>query len=68
MALRHPVPVARQIASLCEAAPGRLSFGVGIGGEDRHEIEICGVDPATRGRRTDESLEVLLPLLAGERE
>jgi len=67
LALRHPLPVARQIASLCESAPGRLSLGVGVGGEDRHEIEICGVDPATRGRRTDESLALLRPLLAGER-
>ena len=67
LALRHPLPVARQIASLCESAPGRLSLGVGVGGEDRHEIEICGVDPKTRGRRTDEALAVLRPLLAGER-
>lgn len=66
LALRHPVPVARQISSLCESAPGRLVLGVGVGGEDRHEIEICGVDPATRGRRTNECLEVLRGLLSGE--
>ncbi|MAI26252.1 MAG: LLM class flavin-dependent oxidoreductase [Myxococcota bacterium] len=66
LALRHPVPVARQIASLCESAPGRLVLGVGVGGEDRHEIEICGVDPSTRGRRTNECLEVLRGLLSGE--
>jgi alkanesulfonate monooxygenase SsuD/methylene tetrahydromethanopterin reductase-like flavin-dependent oxidoreductase (luciferase family) len=66
LALRHPLPVARQIASLCESAPGRLVLGVGIGGEDRHEIEICGVDPKTRGRRTNETLVALLGLLAGE--
>ena len=66
LALRHPVPVARQIATLCEAAPGRLLLGVGVGGEDRHEIEICGVDPRTRGRRTDESLVALRGLLSGE--
>jgi alkanesulfonate monooxygenase SsuD/methylene tetrahydromethanopterin reductase-like flavin-dependent oxidoreductase (luciferase family) len=65
LALRHPVPVARQIASLCESAPGRLSLGVGVGGEDRHEIEICGVDPATRGRRTNETLVALRGLLSG---
>ena len=64
--LRHPLPVARAIATLCELAPGRLVFGVGIGGEDRHEIEVCGVDPRTRGRRCDEALAVLRPLLAGE--
>src|SRR6266508_3664232 len=43
--LRHPVPVARQLATVATFAPGRIVFGVGVGGEDRHEIEICGVDP-----------------------
>jgi alkanesulfonate monooxygenase SsuD/methylene tetrahydromethanopterin reductase-like flavin-dependent oxidoreductase (luciferase family) len=64
--LRHPVPVARQLATLATYAPGRIVFGVGVGGEDRHEVEICGVDPATRGRRMDESLAVLRGLLSGE--
>src|ERR1700680_779826 len=64
--LRHPVPVARQIASIAELAPGRLTLGVGIGGEDRHEIEICGVDPSTRGRRMDECLQILCALSDGE--
>ena len=66
LALRHPVPVARQIATLCESAPGRLVLGIGVGGEDRHEIEVCGVDPRTRGRRTNECLTVLRGLLRGE--
>ncbi len=65
LALRHPVAVARQVATLAGHAPGRLTFGVGVGGEDRHEMEVVGVDPATRGRRTDEALDVLRPLLAG---
>jgi alkanesulfonate monooxygenase SsuD/methylene tetrahydromethanopterin reductase-like flavin-dependent oxidoreductase (luciferase family) len=64
--LRHPVPVARQLASIAELAPGRLTLGVGIGGEDRHEIEICGVDPRTRGRRMDECLQILRALSDGE--
>ena len=63
--LRHPVLVARQLADISRLAPGRLVFGVGIGGEDRHEIAVCGVDPATRGRRMDECLVVLRELLAG---
>jgi alkanesulfonate monooxygenase SsuD/methylene tetrahydromethanopterin reductase-like flavin-dependent oxidoreductase (luciferase family) len=63
--LRHPVLVARQLADISQIAPGRLVFGVGIGGEDRHEVEVCGVDPATRGRRMDECLTVLRQLLAG---
>ena len=65
--LRHPLPVARQIASMAKIAPGRFIFGVGVGGEDRHEIEVCGVDPRTRGTRTNESLEIVTRLLAGER-
>ena len=63
--LRHPVPVARQLATIAELAPGRLSLGVGIGGEDPHEIEICGVDPRTRGRRMDECLRILRGLAEG---
>jgi alkanesulfonate monooxygenase SsuD/methylene tetrahydromethanopterin reductase-like flavin-dependent oxidoreductase (luciferase family) len=63
--LRHPVPVARQVATLAELAPGRLVFGVGLGGEDPAELRACGIDPATRGCRMDEALAVLRPLLAG---
>jgi alkanesulfonate monooxygenase SsuD/methylene tetrahydromethanopterin reductase-like flavin-dependent oxidoreductase (luciferase family) len=63
--LRHPVLVARQLADLARLAPGRLVFGVGVGGEDRHEVAVCGVDPATRGRRMDESLTALRELLTG---
>ena len=63
--LRHPVLVARQLSDLDQLAPGRLVFGVGVGGEDRHEVEICGVDPSTRGRRMEESLTVLRQLLSG---
>jgi alkanesulfonate monooxygenase SsuD/methylene tetrahydromethanopterin reductase-like flavin-dependent oxidoreductase (luciferase family) len=64
--LRHPVPVARQVASLAGFAPGRFVFGVGIGGDDPEELRACGVDPATRGRRMDESLAIVRRLLAGE--
>ena len=64
--LRHPVIVARQLATIAELAPGRLTLGVGVGGEDRHEVEICGVDPRTRGRRMDECLTLLRALLRGE--
>jgi alkanesulfonate monooxygenase SsuD/methylene tetrahydromethanopterin reductase-like flavin-dependent oxidoreductase (luciferase family) len=64
--LRHPVVVARQLATLSQLAPGRLTLGVGIGGEDPHEVEICGVDPRTRGRRMGESLDILRALAQGE--
>jgi alkanesulfonate monooxygenase SsuD/methylene tetrahydromethanopterin reductase-like flavin-dependent oxidoreductase (luciferase family) len=64
--LRHPVLVARQLSTLAALAPGRITFGVGVGGEDRHEVEITGVDPKTRGTRMDECLRTLRQLLAGE--
>jgi alkanesulfonate monooxygenase SsuD/methylene tetrahydromethanopterin reductase-like flavin-dependent oxidoreductase (luciferase family) len=63
--LRHPVLVARQLADIDRMAPGRLILGVGVGGEDRHEVEICGVDPATRGRRMDECLALVRELQTG---
>ena len=64
--LRHPVLVGRQVADLSRIAPGRLIFGVGVGGEDRHEVSVCGVDPGTRGQRMNESLTVLRGLLDGK--
>ena len=64
--LRHPVPVARQLSTIANIHPGRLIFGVGVGGDDRHEVEVCGVDPGTRGRRMDESLAVISGLVTGE--
>jgi alkanesulfonate monooxygenase SsuD/methylene tetrahydromethanopterin reductase-like flavin-dependent oxidoreductase (luciferase family) len=64
--LRHPVLAARQLADIARLAPGRLIFGTGIGGEDRHEVAICAVDPATRGRRMDECLAIVRQLLTGK--
>ncbi len=66
LALRHPVPVARQLASLSASAPGRIVLGIGIGGEDPHELEICGVDPKKRGAHTNHSLAALRGLMSGE--
>ena len=66
LALRHPMVAARQIATLAEAAPGRVTVGIGVGGDDRHEVEVCDVDPTTRGRRTDAALTMVRALLASE--
>ena len=57
--LRHPVPVALQAAQLDQFSNGRFVFGIGIGGEDPNEFWSCGVDPSTRGARTNEALEIL---------
>jgi len=59
LSLRHPVPVALQVAQIDQLSMGRLVLGVGIGGEDPHEFTSCGVDPRTRGRRTNEAIRIL---------
>jgi alkanesulfonate monooxygenase SsuD/methylene tetrahydromethanopterin reductase-like flavin-dependent oxidoreductase (luciferase family) len=64
--LRHPVLVARQLADISIRAPGRLIFGVGIGGEDQHEVQVCGVDPRSRGRWMDECIRAVRALLSGQ--
>ena len=66
LALRHPLLTARQLASISQLAPGRLILGAGVGGEDRSEVSNSGVDPATRGRRLDECLEILRALASGD--
>ncbi len=66
LVLRNPVVVARQISTFETLFPGRLIFGVGIGGEDPHEVEICGVDPKTRGRRMNECIQIVRGLLQGK--
>ena len=66
LALRHPLVVARQLADLAALGPGRLVFGVGVGGEDPREVANCGIDPHSRGRRTDECIQIIRSLLAGD--
>lgn len=66
LALRHPTPVALQCAMVDQLSGGRLILGVGIGGEDPNEWWACGVDPKTRARRTDESLQILRSLWTQE--
>lgn len=57
--LRHPVPVALQVAQLDQLSLGRFTLGIGVGGEDPHEFWSCGVDPRTRGARANEAMVIL---------
>ena len=57
--LRHPVPVALQVAQLDQLSMGRFVLGIGVGGEDPHEFWSSGVDPTTRGARTNEAMQIL---------
>lgn len=66
LALREPAPVALQCAMLDQLSNGRFELGIGVGGEDPDEFRACGVDPATRGARTNESMQVLRSLWTEE--
>lgn len=57
--LRHPGPIAKQVATLDHLCEGRLIFGVGVGGEFPQEFSVAGIPLAERGAR----LSAAIPLL-----
>jgi len=57
----HPVVLAKRAATVDVLSQGRLRLCVGVGWL-REEIEACGTDFASRGRRADEQLVVLRAL------
>jgi len=61
----HPVVLAKRLATVDVLSGGRLRLCVGMGWL-KEEIEACGTDFATRGRRADEQLAVLRRLWADE--
>jgi alkanesulfonate monooxygenase SsuD/methylene tetrahydromethanopterin reductase-like flavin-dependent oxidoreductase (luciferase family) len=63
--LYHPVRFAEECAVLDILANGRLEMAVAVGYR-RREAEAYGVDFSTRGRHTDEFLEIVTRLWAGE--
>ena len=63
----HPLVLARTTATLDAASGGRLTLGVGVGGEFPVEFEVAGLRVNQRGRRTDECLEVMRKLWTGEK-
>lgn len=63
--LRHPVWTAKQVGTLSALAGPRILLGVGVGGENAVEWEAAGVPHRDRGRRLDEALDVIGPLLRG---
>jgi probable F420-dependent oxidoreductase len=63
--LRHPVPVAKQVATLDHLCEGRLIFGVGVGGEFPKEYEACGVPLTERGPRLSAAIPLLRELWSG---
>ena len=60
--LRHPVLLAKEIATLDYISGGRFFFGVGPGWS-KPEFDAMGIDLRERGRRTDEILDACKRLL-----
>ena len=65
MPLRNPVLLAKELATLQFLSDNRVVLGAGVGWNDA-EYEAVGVHKSERGKRTDEMLDIMLPLLEGE--
>jgi probable F420-dependent oxidoreductase len=65
-ALRRPVVLAKQLATLDVLSKGRVDLGVGIGWQ-REEYDAAGLDFGARGRLLDHSLEVCQTLWREQR-
>lgn len=59
--MHHPVPIAKQLATLQTLSNGRVIFGIGVGWLEA-EFAAFGVPFRERGRRTDESIALLRAL------
>ena len=66
LALRDPVPVARQCATIDYLSDGRLLPGFGIGSPQGPEWAAMGIDRTSAGARTDEALEIIRRLWTGD--
>jgi probable F420-dependent oxidoreductase len=66
MPTRHPLVLAKELSTLQALSEDRFILGVGTGWDER-EFEAVGIRKAERGARTNEAVELVRRLLAGER-
>ncbi len=62
--MRNPFVVAKAVGTAAVMSGNRVALGVGVGWS-RDEFELLEQDFATRGRRTDEMIEVMRKLWSG---
>ncbi len=67
LGLRHPLLLARELATLDVISGGRLLPAVGLGRDDPREARAMGLDPRQKARRTDEAIEIMRLLWTQER-
>ena len=65
MPLRNPVMLAKELATLQFLSENRIILGAGVGWNE-FEYAAVGVHKSERGKRTDEMLDIMIPLLEGE--
>ena len=64
--LHHPVMLAKEAAVVDQISGGRLTMGLGVGGEFPGEFGALNVPLNERGPRTDETIRILKALWSGE--
>ncbi|MFN2609824.1 MAG: LLM class flavin-dependent oxidoreductase [Actinomycetota bacterium] len=57
LAMREPVATAKALATIERLSGGRLTVGIGVGGEFPAEWDATASDRRTRGRRTDQMID-----------
>lgn len=62
--VREPLLVAKQLATVATLSDNRVALGIGVGWM-KEEFELLGQDFHTRGKRTNEAIEVLRELWKG---
>jgi probable F420-dependent oxidoreductase len=62
LALRPAAIAAKVTATLDALSDGRFIFGVGVGGENPKEFELCGVPHRERGARVTEAIDAVRTL------
>jgi probable F420-dependent oxidoreductase len=65
MPLRNPVMLTKELATLQFLSANRMILGAGVGWNEQEYLAL-GVDKSERGKRTDEMLDIMIPLLEGQ--
>src|SRR6476619_539914 len=63
--IRHPVLVAKQVASVAVLTGNRFGFGIGLSPWPE-DYRLCGVPWEGRGKRMDEMMTIVRGLLGSE--